>query len=149
MEDIKMKLVKRNNDWAFPTVWEDFIGKDLFDFPRVFATGTTVPAVNIAENETDYTVEVAAPGMKKNDFKINLERNVLTISSEKEEKNAVNENNYTRKEFSYQSFERSFTLPESVDQEKISANYSDGVLVIKLPKRDEAKPKPIKIIDIS
>ncbi len=149
MEERTMKLMKRNDDWAFPTVWDDFIGKDLFDFPRVFATGTTVPAVNISENDTEYTVEVAAPGMKKKDFKLNLDHNVLTISSEKEDKSEKTGNQYTRKEFSYQSFERSFTLPESVEQDKIAAKYSDGVLFITLPKREEAKPKPIKIIDIS
>lgn len=143
-----MNIVKRNTDWGLPAIWEDIFNNDLFNFPSFVSTGTTVPAVNISETENDYTVEMAVPGMKKSDFKINLDRNVLTISSELEEKKEEKKKNFTKKEFSYQSFERSFTLPETVVQEKIAANYTDGVLKVVLPKKEEAKalsPKTIKV----
>ena len=146
-----MKLIKKNDNWGLPSIWEDFIGKDLFDFPTVFATGTSVPAVNIMETENEFKVEVAAPGMEKKDFNINLDNNVLTISSEKEETNEDKDKkgNYTKREFSYSSFARSFTMPDSVNIDKIAAAYKDGVLNITLPKREEAKVKPAKVIKIS
>jgi len=144
-----MQLVKRNDDWKLPTIWEDFFSNDLFNFPSFMATGTTVPAVNISETENEYMVEMAAPGMKKSDFNINLDNRVLTISSEKKEEKEEKEKNFTKKEFSYQSFERSFTLPETIDQEKISAKYADGVLKVILPKKEEAKAKPSKVIKVS
>jgi HSP20 family protein len=146
-----MKLIKRSDDWGLPSVFEDFFGKDLFNLPSVVAAGTSVPAVNILESDNDFQVEVAAPGMNKKDFKIDLDNNVLTISSEKEEKKEEKDKkgNYTKKEFSYTSFERSFTLPDSIDQDKIAASYKDGVLRITLPKREEAKVKPAKTISIS
>jgi HSP20 family protein len=113
-------------------------------------TNTTLPAVNIKETADDFQIEVAAPGLSKNDFKINLDNNQLVISSEhKDEKKEENEN-YTRKEFSYQSFQRSFTVDQAlVDGEKINAKYADGILNIVLPKREEVKPKPAKEIKIS
>ncbi|NOX84624.1 MAG: Hsp20/alpha crystallin family protein [Chlorobi bacterium] len=144
-----MQLVKRNDDWRLPTIWEDFFSNDLFNFPSFMATGTTVPAVNISETENEYMVEMAAPGMKKSDFNINLDDRVLTISSEKKEEKEEKEKNFTKKEFSYQSFERSFTLPETVDQEKIMAKYADGVLKVILPKKEEAKAKSSKVIKVS
>ena len=140
-----MKLIKRNDDWGFPSVWDDFFNNDLFNFPAVVSRGTTVPAVNISETDKDFVVELAAPGMKKEDFNVNLERNVLTISSEKKTEDKDEGEHFTRKEFSYQSFTRSFTLPESVDQEKIDANYNDGVLKIVLHKKEEMIPKSKEI----
>jgi len=144
-----MKLIKKNDDWGLPTLWEDLFNNDLLNFPSFVARGTTVPAVNISETDNDYTVEMAVPGMKKNDFNINLDHNVLTISSEQEEKKEEKDKNFTKKEFSYQSFERSFTLPETVDQEKISAKYTDGVLKVVLPKKEEAKVPSSKVIKIN
>ncbi|MCL4165414.1 UNVERIFIED_CONTAM: hypothetical protein GTU68_058213 [Idotea baltica] len=95
-------------------------------------------------------MEVAAPGLSKKDFKVELDKDVLTISAEVEKKSEGIEENYTRKEFSKYSFKRSFTLPEQkVDGEKIIANYKDGVLYVSLPKREEAKPKPARSIEIS
>lgn len=142
-----MKLIKRNDDWGFPSIWEDFFNNDLFNFPTLVARGRTIPAVNISENEKDFLVELAAPGMKKSDFNINLDRNVLSISSETKSETKEEGKQFTRKEFSYQSFQRSFTLPESVDQDKIEAQYDNGVLKIKLHKREEmvSKTKEIKI----
>ena len=144
-----MKLVKRNDDWGLPNLWEDLFNNELFNLPSMAARGTTVPAVNISDNENDFTVEMAAPGMKKNDFNINLDNNVLTISSEQKEEKEQKDKHFTKKEFSYRSFERSFTLPEAVDQEKISAKYIDGVLKVVLPKKEEAKVKPSKLIKVS
>ena len=143
-----MKLIKRNDDWGFPSVWEDFFNNDLFNLSAMATRGTTMPAVNISENDKDFVVELAAPGMNKDDFKLNLERNVLTISSEKKSEEQEEDKHFTRKEFSYQSFQRSFTLPETVDQKKIDAGYTDGVLTITLHKREEMIPKS-KVIRIS
>jgi len=122
----------------------NFLG-DVLDGDASFNT----PAVNIAENGDSYSIEVAAPGLAKNDFKINLDHNVLTISSSKENKKEEKEGKYTRQEFSYSSFSRSFTLPESVDAEKISASHKDGILYISIPKREEAKVKPAREIAIA
>jgi HSP20 family protein len=114
------------------------------------STNTTLPAVNVRETENEYELEVAAPGMKRDNFKVNLDKDQLTISSEWKDESKKEEENYTRKEFSYQSFQRSFTIPENlVDGEKISAKYHDGILSVKLPKREEAKPKPAREIKIS
>lgn len=143
-----MKLIKRNDDWGFPSVWEDFFNNDLFDLPAMASRGATVPAVNINETDKEFELELAAPGLKKNDFKVNIDRNVLTVSTEKKEEKEEKDKNFTRKEFSYHSFSRSFTLPESVNQEKIDAKYNDGVLKLVLPKKDEVIPKSkeIKIV---
>lgn len=143
-----MKLIKKNDEWGFPSVWEDFFNNDLFNLPTVASRGTTVPAVNISENDKDFVVELAAPGMKKDDFQVDLERNVLTISSEQKDEKQEEGKHFTRKEFSYQSFQRSFTLPESVNQDKIEATYNDGVLKIILHKKEEMIPKS-KVIKIS
>ncbi|MCF6169689.1 MAG: Hsp20/alpha crystallin family protein [Bacteroidales bacterium] len=144
-----MKLVKRNADLGLPTLWEDLFNNDVFNFPSFVARGTTVPAVNISETDNDYTVEMAVPGMKKSDFNINLDHNSLTISSQQQVEKEEKAKNFTKKEFSYRSFERSFTLPETVDQEKISAKYTDGVLKVVLPKKEEAKAQPAKMIKVS
>ncbi len=146
-----MKLIRR--DEHFP-VWtnllNDFFNNSWNDMAlRNYSnTNTTLPSVNIKENEESFELEMAAPGMDKNDFKIELNQGVLNISSEKKTEESKQEDNYTRREFSYQSFCRSFSLPNSVDTEKINAKYQDGILIINIPKKEEAKPKPIKFIDI-
>jgi HSP20 family protein len=99
----------------------------------------TTPAVNITDKKNQYEVSVAAPGLKKNDFNIDVEDNMLTISCEREENKEEKDERYTRKEYSYSSFSRSFTLPEEVIKEKIEATYEDGVLRITLPKMEETK----------
>jgi HSP20 family protein len=133
---------------AFPSLIDEFFGKDML--PRFFdvETGVTTPAVNIIEGKDDYRIEVAAPGLDKKDFKIDLDNRVLTISSEREEKNEVTEDKYMRREFSYTSFTRSFVLPDAADIEKISASHKEGILNVTIPKRDEAKVKPAKQINI-
>lgn len=128
---------------------------DLFEsglgtgFLSNFNTGMTLPAVNIKENKDEYFLEIAVPGMKKTDFNINVENKVLSISSEKSEETINEDENYTRKEFDYSSFKRTFTLPDTVESDNINAKYNDGILTIHLPKREEAKEKPAKRIDVS
>ena len=110
-----------------------------------------MPAVNIRETAENYEVEMAAPGMTKNDFKVELDGNTLTISSEKENRIENNEGDrFLRKEFSYQSFRRTFQLQKDVvDVEKIEARYDNGVLRLLIPKKEEAKQKPPKMIQIA
>lgn len=142
----------RWEDRQFPTAsdfWDSLMGKDFFDRSNFSPTGTTLPSVNIRDENDKYLVEVAAPGMKKDDFNIELEDDTLTISSEREDKNEENEQNYSRKEFSYQSFRRTFNLPKTVESEKIRATYQDGVLRINIPKKQEARKKAPRQIKIS
>jgi HSP20 family protein len=108
----------------------------------------TVPSVNITENKDNYEVAVAVPGMKKDDFKIDVEGNMLTISSEKEETKEEKDKKYTRKEYNYSSFSRSFTIPDEVNKEKIDAKYEDGVLRLVLPRKEEVKKSTAKQIAV-
>ena len=136
----------------FPVFFDDFFNRDLFDWRQsnFSNTGTSMPAVNIRETNESFDVEMAAPGMTKNDFKIELEGNNLTISSEKKNEQEQKEGeNYTRREFSYQSFCRTFNLPKDVvDAENIKAKYEEGVLKLQIPKKEEAKLKPPRVIEI-
>lgn len=100
---------------------------------------TKVPAVNIAETENDFHIELAAPGLKKEDFKISLDKYVLNISVEKKSEDTQEEKRYNKREYSYSSFVRSFTLPETADQTRIDAEYVDGILKITVAKKEEAK----------
>lgn len=106
---------------------------------------STIPLVNIKEDENGFALEVAAPGLDKGDFKLDVKEGVLYVSAEKKTENEDKKDNYRRKEFSYTSFKRAFTLPRSVDGEKIEANYNHGVLNIAIPKKAEAKPREITI----
>ena len=149
-------LVRTNGNLlpALPSLIEDFFNRDLLDSSASSwrSSGATMPSVNIAETNEEYLIDVAAPGMKRENFKIELDNNILTISSEVESQNEEKDNktNFTRREFSYQSFQRSFSLPENkVEGEKITARYSDGILHIAIPKREEAKVKPARQITIS
>jgi HSP20 family protein len=149
-----MTLLKRNGNLLspLPMLFDDFFNRDLFNWnnSHFSTTNTTIPAVNIMETGDSYEVEVAAPGMTKNDFKLELDGNVLTIRSEKTNKNEQKEERYFRREFSYQSFERSFTLQKDVvDVEKIHAKYENGLLLLSIPKKEEVKQKPPKQIQIS
>ena len=150
-----MTLVKRNGSLtnSLPGLFDDFFTKDLFDWNNSnFSTsGTTLPAVNVRETAENFVVEMAAPGMKKEDFKVELNNNLLTISSEKREEQEQKEGEkYTRKEFNYHSFQRSFQLSkEAVDADNIQAKYENGVLHLTIPKREEIKQKPSRLINIS
>lgn len=134
-----------------PNLFDDFFNRELFNWGNnnYSSTSTTVPSVNIVENADTYQVQVAAPGMEKNDFEIKLDGQLLTISSSKQNSNEAQEGNYTRREFSYQSFQRSFELPKDVvDQENIQAKYENGLLMLTIPKKEEAKQKPPRLIEI-
>jgi len=138
---------------TFPSLIDRFFEGDLMDWnTRNFAgTDSTLPAVNVKENDDEIMIEVAAPGMKKDDFRLDYDNGRLTISSEREETHEEKDGErVTRREFSYSSFQRSFSVPETiVNVDKIAAKYSDGILKLTLPKRDEVKPKPAKQIKIS
>jgi HSP20 family protein len=136
-----MTLVKFNNGHKNHVVNPFF--SDVYNLLNDSALGekfaNRIPAVNIAETENEFEVELAVPGLKKEDFKINLEKNVLTVSAEKKAEE-VNENKkYSKREYSYSSFTRSFTLPQSADQNKIEADYTDGILKFTIAKKEEAK----------
>jgi HSP20 family protein len=150
-----MNLIKRNESQipGFPRMFfDDIFGRELFNWENTnfSSTSTTLPSVNIKEKVDSYEVEVAAPGMDKNDFNVTLDGNLLTISSVKQQNEITEESNYTRREFSYQSFQRSFELPKDVvDDEHITARYQNGLLLLTVPKKEEAKQKPPRMIEIS
>jgi HSP20 family protein len=154
MEGFIMTLMKRTQDWypTLPSFFDKFFEGNLMDWNNwnYSSTDTTLPAVNVKEDNDSYMIEVAAPGMSKEDFKVDYENGRLTISSERKNESKEKDGNYTRREFSYQSFQRSFTVPENiVNGEKIAATYKEGILHISLPKREEVKPKPARAIKIS
>lgn len=136
---------------GFPSWIDEVINKNFgTEFMSNFNRGITLPAVNVLDTANDYLVEMAVPGLKKSDFDINIDNHVLSISAEvKSEYEDVENESFTRREFGYSSFKRTFTLPESVETDKISAKYEDGILKVTLPKREEAKKKPLKNIKVS
>jgi HSP20 family protein len=149
-------LVRTNGNFfpAIPSLLNDFFTDDWFNssLANWKSSGTSLPAVNVRETNDDFMIEVAAPGMKRDDFKVELDNNVLTISSQREHDGEEKDKDgaYTRREFSYQSFQRSFTLPENkVEGDKIAARYVDGILQVTVPKKEEAKVKPAKQISVS
>jgi HSP20 family protein len=149
-----MTLIKSNLFLPrVPQFFDDFFSKDLFDWGLLnhSSTNTTLPSVNILENNDAFMVEMAAPGMDKKDFQIELDNETLTISSQKERADGLKENErYTRREYSYQSFRRSFLLPKKVvDESHIEARYDDGILRILIPKKEEAKALPPRQIAIA
>ncbi|GAB4453679.1 MAG: hypothetical protein OHK0036_16760 [Bacteroidia bacterium] len=144
-------IVKHENSIpTFKNLIETFFEND---FP-VWGTsisrfiGSTIPSANIKETEDAFQIELGVPGVKKEDIKVDLEDNVLTISSEQKEEKTEEKENYTRREFNYSSFSRSFTLPDIVDAEKITAEYKDGILNINIPKKESVIKKAQKRIEI-
>lgn len=149
MEDKIMTLARRNN--TTPSLFDRFFDNDFFDWSNknFSLTNTTLPSVNIKEDEDKFEVELAAPGFKKSDFKVEINNGQLNICSEKKSENESEKNeNYRVKEFSYQSFNRSISLPDTVNEDKVSAKYEDGLLKLQIPKKDEAKAKSAKEIKI-
>jgi HSP20 family protein len=145
-----MLALKKRSE--FP-VWGDMFGNvftnDWLNFPQNYKEQFgTFPAANVKESDKEFTIELAVPGKSKEDFKIDLDQNLLTISSEQKENKEEKTENYTRKEYSYQSFRRSFRLPETADEQETSANYTDGILKIVIPKKD-SKKQSAKTITIS
>lgn len=148
-----MTLVKRNstNLPTFPRLFDDFFTKDIFDwgFNNFSSQGTTLPQVNIVETDNAFEVEMAAPGMEKKDFHIELDNETLKISCKKEMENVNEHERNIRREFNYQSFQRTFHLSKKVvDESKIEAAYQNGILKIMIPKREEAKALPPRKIKI-
>lgn len=141
-----MSIIKRN-DMAFPSLMNEIFKPDWFGGMENHRS--TVPAVNIIDNDTNFELSLAVPGRQKEDFNIEIDDNVLAISAEvKNESDNLTEN-YTRREFSFTSFKRAFTLPDTVDTEKIEASYENGILHFVLPKKEEALPKPKRLIALS
>lgn len=135
---------------AYPTLFESLLGKEWNETfaPSIFGTHS-VPAVNIIESEGGFRIELAAPGLQKDAFKLNLDQQLLTISAQHETQGEDMSEKFSRKEFSFASFKRSFTLPQSVDSEQIEANYVDGILKVALPKKEEAKAKAARQIAVA
>lgn len=152
-----MGTLMRNNRSLFPTIpsfLDNMLTRDWFNGSPANngGDGGTMPAVNVRETNDAFELEVAAPGMSKQDFNVELDNNMLVISAQKrhDHEEQDKEGNYTRREFSYQSFTRTFSLPERmVEGDKISAKYHDGILHISIPKTEEAKVKPAKQIEIA
>lgn len=147
-------LLKRES--LLPTWTSDLLDTGKFFSPRLFDFNgdgfdfaIRVPSVNITENEKEFKIEMAAPGLERKDFKVEVENGVLCISSEKEEESKEEKKNYTRREYSYNSFSRSFTLPDNALPDKINAKYENGVLNITLPKKEVTVSKPAKEIKVS
>lgn len=148
-----MSLIGRNGNGfhSVPGLFDDFFSRDLFNWgnSNFSSTSTTVPSVNIKETTDDFQVEMAAPGMEKSDFNISLEGNLLTISSQRKHEEESKDDGYTRREFSYQSFQRSFTLPRDVvEEDRIVARYQNGMLHLNIPKTERAKQKAPRLIEI-
>jgi HSP20 family protein len=143
-----MSLMRRSN---WPAIGSGSLLSDFFDNDRFFDTALggnqMTPAVNVKETDKGFDVEVAAPGLSKKDFMIDIDNHRLTISSEKKDEKEEKEDGYTRKEFNYSSFSRTFTLPENVDEDDVKAKYEDGVLRLSLIKKPE-KSKVKKAIEI-
>ncbi|MCH1432687.1 MAG: Hsp20/alpha crystallin family protein [Flavobacteriaceae bacterium] len=140
-----MNLIRKQPPF-FPSIIDDFINTNWN--LKVPSYSSTVPEVNIKELDFQFEIELAVPGMKKDDFEIELEDGVLSFSSTQEEEQVNEKGKFTRREFSYSSFRRSFTLPDSVDPTKIDATYKEGLLLVLLPKHKEAQPQPKKLIKI-
>ena len=144
-----MSLIKRS-DW--PSLVNGTWLSDFFDNDRFFDSEglrkQSMPSVNVKESDKDFEIEVAAPGLNKKDFNITVENGVLTISSEKEEEKEQREKDYTRREFSYSAFTRSFTLPENVNEEDVKATYQDGILKLNVAKKNITISKAKKAIEV-
>jgi HSP20 family protein len=144
-----MSLIRRS-DW--PTLGGSLLS-DFFDDERFFGspwlTGRSLPAVNIKENDKSYEIEVAAPGYDKKDFNISIDNGLLTVSAEKREEKEKKEDNYTRREFGFSSFSRSFNLPTNINDEHVDAKYTDGVLKLTIEKKQESNGKARKAISVS
>jgi len=142
-------LVEKNGLLPNNSFFDDFLTRDLFDWSRRVNNSGSVPPVNIMETNDDFRVEMAAPGMKKNDFHVELDNDMLTIWTDLRNEQANENHQYTRREFSYHAFKRSFYLPNTVEADKIEATYRDGMLSLVIPKKEEARKKPVKTISIS
>lgn len=136
-------VMPRLSNWV-----ENMLGPEFNTFWDDVPSRLMVPATNVRETDDKFVIEVAAPGMKKSDFEVNVDNGILSISYKFEKDDVKEEENYTHREFGYSSFKRSFTLPDAVNSEKVSAKYNEGILFVNLPKKEEAKKKPVRLIDV-
>lgn len=141
-----MSLVKSNNV-VFPSFLNEIMKPDWFGGSEMYRR--PVPAVNIKESETHFELTFAIPGFKKEDFNVEVDNETLIVSAEIKETSENQNEHFTRKEYSVQSFKRLFTLPETINEEVINASYENGILRLTLPKKEEALPKPKRLIEIS
>ncbi|TDE17996.1 Hsp20/alpha crystallin family protein [Dyadobacter psychrotolerans] len=153
-----MSLIKRNGSLFPRLLLNDFFDNNALTIPSMFdlddtfqrlGFATKVPSVNITESNEEYSIQLAAPGLEKKDFKIEVENDMLTISSHKEQETNEEKGNYRRREFSYKSFSRSFQLPQNSQTDKIDAHYQDGILKLTLPKKEVSLPAPKKEISVN
>lgn len=143
------QLIKNELFPSVKNLFQDFFDADKFFSPGfVEAITKRIPAANIKESDKKFELELAAPGFEKKDFKIEIENGILKVSAEKKEEKNEEKKNYTKKEFSYNSFERSFVLPESANENSINAGYKDGILTLEISKKEEALKKSKKEISI-
>jgi HSP20 family protein len=151
-------LLRKRNGSLFPSLLNDLTDTGRIFSPGIFDLGTdlldvdgslSLPDVNIIENGKDFKIELAAPGLERKDFKVEVDNGVLTISAEKKEEKKEENENYKRREFSYNSFSRSFTLPENSLTDKIDAKYENGILRLTLPKKEVVVSKPKKEIKVA
>ena len=146
-----MSLIKWNPETSlFPSLgtWMDEFFDDNGNWPKPMVKGISIPAVNVTENKKEYKLEVAAPGFKKEDFNLEVKNGFLTIKGETKEEEEKKEDEYTRREFRFSAFTRSFALPENIRETEILAKYNDGILMISLPKAKEEKAELIKKISV-
>lgn len=154
-----MTILVKNKRSSLPSLVDNFFNSDNHLLPNLFDFGggllnfdggaLAVPDANIVENSKDFKIELAAPGLERDDFKVEVENGVLTVSAEKEEENKEENENYKRREFAYNSFCRSFTLPENSLPDKLDAKYENGVLKLTLPKKEMTISKPVRKIKVS
>ena len=141
-------MLARINRSYVPAYWDDFFNDKFFNQLKSTGSGESRPAVNISEDDKGYTIELAVPGVAKDKFSLEIENDVLILSSEQEKNKDEQKPNYLRREFSYQSFKRSFELPETIDQEQINATIDAGILTLSLPKKEEEIQKAPRQIEV-
>ena len=141
-------MLARINRSFVPAYWDDFFNDSFFNHLNSRSSNGTSPAVNVSEDEKGYTIEVAAPGISRKEFNLELENDVLTISTEHKESKEEKKKNFLRREFNYQTFKRSFQLPETINQEAIKATHDAGVLTLTLPKKEEEIQKAPRQIEV-
>jgi len=141
-------MLARINKSYVPAYWDDFFNDNFFNQLNSTSCNGNHPAVNVSENDKEYSIEVAAPGIDRKAFNLEIENDVLTISTEKKENKEEQKKNFLRREFNYQSFKRSFQLPETIDQEQIKATHDAGILTLTLPKKEEVVQNAPRQIEV-
>jgi HSP20 family protein len=141
-------MLARMNKRYVPAYWDDFFNDAFFTQGNRYGSEGYCPSVNVAEDDKEFRIEVAVPGLSKKDVRIDLEDQILTISSAHKEEQADKKTNYMRREFRHSAFKRSFELPDAVDHEKIVARHEAGIVTIHLPKKEEMVQKAPKQIEI-